>query len=540
MIDTKALREKVLDLAIRGKLVPQDPSDEPASVLLERIRAEKEQMVKEGKLKPKDIKNDTIIFKADDNLHYEQFKDGAVKCIEDEIPFKLPEGWAWERMGNISSIARGGSPRPIKAYLTTEENGINWIKIGDTEKDGKYIFSTKEKIKPEGMKKSRYVQSGNFLLTNSMSFGRPYILKTDGCIHDGWLVIGNIESVFNQDYLYYALSANFMYQTLSVMASGSTVDNLNSDLVKALLFPIPPMNEQIRIALKVEELLTSTEIINENQEVIVTNIKKLKTKILDLAIRGKLVPQNPDDEPASVLLERIRAEKEELIKQGKIKRDKKESVIFKGEDNSYYETVANNTICINENLPFDLPLGWSWCKLKSLSAPFDNSFVDGPFGSNLKTEHYTTEKEVRIIQLNNIGELVWRNTGVKYTTFEHAKTLKRCISYPGDIVIAKMMPAGRAIIIPYNIDNTFVISSDCVRLKLSEQINNKYIMYMINSSTINRNISGDVHGIGRSRTSLGKLKEIIVPIPPLSEQTLIVEAVETAFSQLDEILNSIA
>ena len=173
-----------------------------------------------------------------------------MKCIEDEIPFDLPEGWAWERLGNISTIARGGSPRPIKAFITNDANGVNWIKIGDTEKDGKYIFSTKEKIKPEGVSKSRFVKSGDFLLTNSMSFGRPYILKTDGCIHDGWLVIGDIELVFDQDYLYYALSANYMYQTMAVMAGGSTVDNLNSDLVKSLLFPIPPINEQKFIALR--------------------------------------------------------------------------------------------------------------------------------------------------------------------------------------------------------------------------------------------------------------------------------------------------
>ena len=161
-MDTKALRQKILDLAIRGKLVPQDPNDEPASVLLERIRAEKQQMVKDGKLKAKDIKNDTVIFKGDDNLHYEQFADGTVRCIEDEIPFELPDGWAWERLGNITTIARGGSPRPIKSYLTTELDGVNWIKIGDTEKNGKYIFSTKEKIKPEGIAKSRYVKSGDF------------------------------------------------------------------------------------------------------------------------------------------------------------------------------------------------------------------------------------------------------------------------------------------------------------------------------------------------------------------------------------------
>ena len=156
-----------------------------------------------------------------------------MKCIEDEIPFEVPDGWEWERLGNISTIARGGSPRPIKAFLTNDAKGVNWIKIGDTEKDGKYIFSTKERIKPEGVSKSRFVKSGDFLLTNSMSFGRPYILKTEGCIHDGWLVNGDIELIFDQDYLYYALSAKYMYQTMAIMAGGSTVDNLNSDLVKS-------------------------------------------------------------------------------------------------------------------------------------------------------------------------------------------------------------------------------------------------------------------------------------------------------------------
>ena len=130
-------------------------------------------------------------------MHYEKFADGTVKCIEEEIPFELPEGWEWERLGNISNIARGGSPRPIESYITDDKSGINWIKIGDTEKDGKYIYTTKEKIKKEGLSKSRYVESDDFLLTNSMSFGRPYILKTNGCIHDGWLVIGNIKNVFN-------------------------------------------------------------------------------------------------------------------------------------------------------------------------------------------------------------------------------------------------------------------------------------------------------------------------------------------------------
>lgn len=180
--------------------------------------------------------------------------DSNVRCINDEVPLDLPMGWSIERLGNICTVARGGSPRPIEAYLTDDDNGLNWIKIGDTEQGGKYIYSTKEKIKPEGLTKTRYVKCGDFLLTNSMSFGRPYILKTDGCIHDGWLVIGEIESVFNPDYLYYALSSNLMFDMLSLLAAGSTVKNLKSDSVRSVLFPIPPINEQEKIAHRIQNL----------------------------------------------------------------------------------------------------------------------------------------------------------------------------------------------------------------------------------------------------------------------------------------------
>ena len=438
----------------------------------------------------------------------------------------MPEGWAWERMGNISSIARGGSPRPIKAYLTTEENGINWIKIGDTEKDGKYIFSTKEKIKPEGMKKSRYVQSGNFLLTNSMSFGRPYILKTDGCIHDGWLVIGNIESVFNQDYLYYALSANFMYQTLSVMAIGSTVDNLNSDLVKALLFPIPPMNEQIRIALKVEELLTSTEIINENQEVIVTNIKKLKTKILDLAIRGKLVPQNPDDEPASVLLERIRAEKEELIKQGKIKRDKKESVIFKGEDNSYYRLSSDNK-SYNVDIPFDIPNNWVWCNLSMIGTT--------NIGLTYKPSEIVSDGTIVLRSSNIINgkidltDLVRVNSNIRENQYINENDILICVRNGSKSLVGKC-----AIFKDISEKSSFGAFMAIYRSPFFE-----YIYYFLNSDIFKNTFNNDdTKQINQLTQDI--IKNTLLPLPPIAEQKRIVEAIETAFAQLDGILNFIA
>ena len=254
-------KSKVLDLAIKGKLVPQDPNDEPADKLLERIREEKEKLIKEGKLKRD--KNETYIFKnSDDNSYYEKI-DGETVCIDDDLPFEIPENWRWTKFCNICDIARGGSPRPIEKYITNDADGINWIKIGDTEKGGKYIYSTKEKIKREGISKSRYVKPGDFLLTNSMSFGRPYILKIDGCIHDGWLVINDNFRVFDQDFLYYLLSSNVMYQLLSIAAKGSTVKNLKSDTVKIVIMPVPPKNEQILIAKKIESIFTQLDIIQE-------------------------------------------------------------------------------------------------------------------------------------------------------------------------------------------------------------------------------------------------------------------------------------
>ena len=246
----EALKMSILQEAVQGKLVPQDPTDESAEALLERIRAEKQRLIKEGKIK-KD-KHESIIFRRD-NSHYEKL-DGVACCIDDELPFEIPESWEWVRLGSVLEIARGGSPRPIQQYLTTEPDGINWIKIGDTDKGGKYIYKTKEKIRPEGVTKSRMVHSGDFLLTNSMSFGRPYILKTDGCIHDGWLVLSNRFDCYSVDFLYYILSSPFAYYQFCESVSGAVVKNLNSDKVSNALFPLPPLNEQRRIVQRIEEL----------------------------------------------------------------------------------------------------------------------------------------------------------------------------------------------------------------------------------------------------------------------------------------------
>ena len=226
----KQTKSKILDLAIHGKLVPQDPTDKSASELLKRINPKAEI--------------------TSDNGHYQKNKQ-----------FEIPSTWVLCKLGAVNEIARGGSPRPIKDYLTNDANGINWIKIGDTTKDGKYINTVKEKIRPEGVKKSRLVHKGDFLLTNSMSYGRPYILNVDGCIHDGWLVISPIGKAYTSDFLYYLLSSSFAYEQFTNVASGGVVTNLNSDKVADTIFPLPPYTEQERIVAKIEELFAQLDAI---------------------------------------------------------------------------------------------------------------------------------------------------------------------------------------------------------------------------------------------------------------------------------------
>ena len=350
-MDTKALRQKILDLAIRGKLVPQDPNDEPASVLLERIRAEKQQMVKDGKLKAKDIKNDTVIFKGDDNLHYEQFQDGTVKCIEDEIPFELPDGWTWARLGALAHYKKGpfGSSITKAMFVPESKDAIkvyeqkNAINKNDTL--GNY-FVTKEKYEEL---KGFEVFPGDIIVSCAGTIGETFVMPNSmrkGIINQALMKISLFDSSIKDFYLIYFDCK--LKALANEQGYGMALKNIPPfDILKQYLVPLPPLPEQRRIIDKINIVSNVLTAIDNHIDKLSIDISNVKSKILDLAIRGKLVPQDPNDEPASVLLERIRAEKEELIKQGKIKRDKKESVIFKGDDNSYYEKLPSGWVVTN-------------------------------------------------------------------------------------------------------------------------------------------------------------------------------------------------
>ena len=366
-MDTKALRQKILDLAIRGKLVPQDPNDEPASVLLERIRAEKQQMVKDGKLKAKDIKNDTVIFKGDDNLHYEQFQDGTVKCIEDEIPFELPDGWAWARLGVICPY---GENKAVSADLIDETAWI--LDLEDIEKETGVIKKYTTKSERNSVSNKYSFCKGQLLYSKL----RPYLNKVVIATKDGYCTTeilpltfyGNIYSPYMQLFI---MSPTFLTY-VNMISYGVKMPRLGTNDGKNAIIAIPPINEQKRIRDKFDIVAPLFDKIQNNLNNLNNEVTAIKSKILDLAIRGKLVPQDPNDEPASVLLERIREEEEELIKQGKIKRDKMESVIFKGDDNSYYEKIGDSVACIDAELPFEIPDNWCWARLNCISINYDS------------------------------------------------------------------------------------------------------------------------------------------------------------------------
>ncbi len=292
------------------------------------------------------IKNTIFIY---DNLHYEQFQDGTVKCIEDEIPFELPDGWEWTRLGNLSSSIQYGLSNTAEAQGThrllritdIQDGKVNWSNVP---------FTTLNNAETYLLKKDDIVFArtgatvGKSFLINELPFESVYA---------SYLIRIRLFDGMSPSYLYQFFNSHCYWEQITDKSVGVGQPNCNGTSLKELFIPLPSLNEQKRIVSAANALLEYASIIESEKASLQEIIDLTKSKILDLAIRGKLVPQDPNDEPASVLLERIRAEKEELIKQGKIKRDKKKSVIFKGEDNSYYG--------------IHLPDGWNWAILKDIS-----------------------------------------------------------------------------------------------------------------------------------------------------------------------------
>ena len=522
-MDTKALRQKILDLAIRGKLVPQNPDDEPASVLLERIRAEKQQMVKDGKLKPKDIKDDTIIFKGDDNLHYEKFPDGTVKCIEDEIPFELPDGWEWTRIFSISFNLPYGTAKKSDSKGKVAVLRMGNLQNGEIDYTDLVYSSDDEDIK-------QYELLENDLLfnrTNSAEWvGKTAIYRGDvKAIYAGYLI--RLRTGLNAEYLNAVMNSQYERDYCNtVKTDGVNQSNINAQKLGAFLIPVPSLSEQYRIVYKYNNLLSFIDTIESDKSELQTTIQLTKSKILDLAIRGQLIPQAPNDEPSSVLLERIRAEKEELIKQGKIKRDKKESFIFKGDDNSYYEKIGDTVTCIDEELPFELPDGWTWCRGASCFLPMESR---KPSGTHFK-----------YIDIDSIDNKYQAIKEAKITETAKAPSRASRAVFDGSILFSLVRPYLKNIALVDSNNADSIASTGFYIATSNGTFIPKYLYILMISAYVVDGLNQFMKGDNSPSISKDNIEKWLYPVPPLSEQEKMADTVQKYISILEDIEKSLS
>lgn len=368
----KQLKNSILQWAIQGKLVPQDPNDEPASVLLERIRAEKARLVKEKKIK-KD-KNESIIYRGDDNSYYEKFlTTGEVKCIDEEIPFEIPKGWEWTRIRNISQSYIG------LTYSPTDVSSRGTIVLRSSNiQNGKIVLNDVVRVSKEISEKLQVEKNDIIICARNGSaklVGKSAVVTdvTEPMTFGAFMAI--CKTALYQ-YVSIFLQSDLFFSQLRGVSGTTTINQLTQNNFNDFWIPIPPANEQKRIVEKLQNVSPFIERYSKSQETLnLMNIQikeQLKKSILQEAIQGKLVPQIAEEGTAQELLEQIRQEKQKLVKEGKLKKSVlTDSVIYKGDDNKYYEQIGKKCRDITEQIPFEIPSNWEWCRVRNVS----NSYI---------------------------------------------------------------------------------------------------------------------------------------------------------------------
>ena len=517
------LRKSILQQAIQGKLVPQDPNDEPASVLLEHIREEKARLVEEKKIKKE--KNPSVIFRGEDNSYYEKFTlSGEVKCIDEEIPFEIPKNWRWVRFGQIVKLNIGKTPpRDDSRYWLNAKR--NWVSISDMTNYGR-IKTTKEQISEEAanslMRESSPINT--LLMSFKLTVGRTAILDIEAYHNEA---IVSIYPYIDKEFML----RNYLFYTLPILANiGDSKDaikgkTLNSKSLNNLLIPLPPLNEQQRFVEKIEELIPHIEHYGKAQtelDLLNRNIKEqLKKSVLQYAIEGKLVPQDEAEGTAEVLLEQIQKEKQKLYEENKLKKkDLEHSSIFKGEDNKYYEKIGKNVTCIGEEIPFEIPKNWRWVRMGQIADLYTGNSIN----EQEKKAQYMNTEGIPYIGTKDVGfdgKVLYQN-GVAIPK-KHLSLFKK--AYSNSILMCiEGGSAGRKITL---IDNTVCFGNKlCCITSYYEKI--KYLFYYLQSpmffEIFNQNKNGIIGGV-----SVNNLKNLIVPLPPLAEQQRIVESIDAIF-----------
>ena len=511
------LRKAILQQAIQGKLVPQDPNDEPASVLLERIREEKARLVKEKKIK-KD-KNESIIYRDEDNSHYEKFADGTIKCIDEEIPFDIPESWCWSRFSNIVNL----NPN----VQTEDDNDVAFMPMAYIEAgySGEYTYEVKKWT--EVKKGFTKISKGDIAYAkitpcfqNRKSFILGDVPSNVAAATTELNVLRIYENTLSAWFVLFFLKTDYFIKEAKLKGTAGQ-QRVIPEYVQNKLFPIAPLSEQNRIVSRIKELLTIIERY-EQSKIELDKLEyelqpQLKKSILQYAIQGKLVVQNPEDEPAGELLKRINEEKEQLIKDGKIKRDKNTSIIFKGDDNKYYEKLGKSVVDITDDLPFEIPNSWQWCRLSNIA----NLYTGNSINETEKKTQYTDVAGTEYIATKD----VWFDNSIDY---------KNGIAIPDKYIEDFRIASANSVLMCIEGGSAGrkigILSQDvCFGNKLccfSPYVDiSEFIFYYLQSPLFFEIFSSNKNGI-IGGVSVNNLKQLFIPLPPYEEIKRIVEKIK--------------
>ena len=459
-----------------------------------------------------------------DNLHYEKFTDGSMKCIEDEIPFEVPEGWAWSRLGTISSAIQYGLSNSAEAQGSHKLLRITDIQDGTVNWDNVPFTTTTD---PD----TYLLKTGDIVFARTgATVGKSFLISETPfpAVYASYLIRIRLIGDLPSEYIYQFFNSACYWSQITDKSVGVGQPNCNGTSLKELFIPLPPLNEQVKIIPIVETLLDYVKRIGLERTELLSILSATKSKILDLAIRGQLVPQNPDDEPASVLLERIRAEKEELIKQGKIKRDKKESIIFKGEDNSYYEKFSDGKCrSIEDELPFELPDGWEWCNLSmigttNIGLTYRPTDID-PNGTMVLRSSNIVNDEI------DLNDLVRVKAKIRENQYVHPNDILICVRNGSRALVGKCTLIGE-------LKESVSFGAFMAVYKTDYY---KYVLHYLRSNQF-RNVFDDGNSTAINQLTQDMLKRALIPFPPISEQERIVDRISELLSRLHDIEKSLS
>lgn len=519
----KQLKNSILQWAIQGKLVPQDPNDEPASVLLDKIRQEKERLIKEKKIKRD--KNASIIYRGEDNSYYEKMlATGEVKCIDEEIPFEVPQGWEWERWGNIAQTIQYGYNAPA-----LEHGIIKMVRISDIQENC-VLWDNVPYCQIDENDIETYLLKVNDILfaRTGGTVGKSFLVEEvpERAIYAGYLIRTRYSSLLNPHYMKSFMESQLYWEQLKNGTIATAQPNCNGKTLAKMLLPIPPTKEQERIVEKLTQLssfLDNYGLCQNRLNLLNEEIKEqLKKSILQEAIQGKLVPQLTEEGTAQDLLEQIKIEKQKLVKEGKLKKSAlTTSVIFRGDDNKYYEQIGKKYLDITDEIPFVIPETWQWVRIRDV------------FQLNPKNEA-EEEKLVAFIPMEKIS------AGYKSDfTFDTAKwgTIKKGFTHfaNGDVAFAKITPCfqNRKSAIFHDLPNG--IGAGTTELKVLRPYGNTidrwYLLYFLESPYFidEATFKGTAN---QQRIVVGYLEDKLFPLPTQKEQQRIVAQIEKLFEQL--------